>query len=56
MLYISLILHSINLLADNEHVIDYSLVSETLEKIKKCPSSTISQQDGWSMVSLSHLN
>ena len=52
MLYISLILHSTNLLADNEDAIDYSSVSETLEKLKKRPSSTISQQDGWSIVSL----
>ena len=50
--FISLILQSTNLLADNEAVIDYSSVSETLEKLKKQPSSKISQQDGWLIVSL----
>ena len=50
--FTSLILHSTNLLADNEDVIDYSSVSETFEKLKKYPSSKISQQDGWSIVSL----
>ena len=50
--FTSIILHSTNLLAENEDVIDYSSVSETLEKLKKHPSSKISQQDGWSIVSL----
>ncbi|MFV9615074.1 MAG: hypothetical protein ACNYZG_03910 [Gammaproteobacteria bacterium] len=50
--FTSLILHSTNLLADNEDVIDYSSVSETLEKLKKHPSSKISKQDGWLIVSL----
>jgi hypothetical protein len=50
--FTSLILHSTNLLADNEDTIDYSALSETFEKLIKNPSSKISQQDGWSIVSL----
>ena len=50
--FISLILQSTNLLADNEDVIDYSSVSETFEKLKKHPSSKISQHEGWSIASL----
>ena len=50
--FTSLILHSTNLLADNEDVIDYSALSETFEKLIKNSSSKISQHDGWSIVSL----
>ena len=50
--FTSLILHSTNLLADNEDVIDNSALSETFEKLIKNSSSKISQQDGWSIVSL----
>ena len=48
----SLILYSTNLLAGNESTIDYSSVSDALEKLKKRPSSNVSQQSGWSIVSL----
>ena len=47
-----LILHPTNLLAGNESAIDYSSVSDALEKLKKHPSSNVSQQGGWSIVSL----
>ncbi len=50
--FTSLILQSTNLFANNEDVIDYLSVSETFEKLKKQPSSKISQQDGWSIISL----
>ncbi|MFV9616287.1 MAG: hypothetical protein ACNYZG_10045 [Gammaproteobacteria bacterium] len=49
---VSLILHSTNVLAGNKNVIEYSSVSEALEKLKKHPSSNVSQQGGWSIVSL----
>ena len=50
--FVLLILYSTNLLAVNESAVDYSSVSEALEKLKKHPSSKISQQDGWLIVSL----
>jgi len=50
--FISLISQSTNLLAEKEDFIDYSALSETFEKLIKNPSSKISQQDGWSIVSL----
>lgn len=47
-----LITYSASLLAANESSINHPSVSTTLEMLKKQPSSIISQQGGWTIISL----
>lgn len=48
----TLILHSASLLAENEKSIGYPSVAEALEKLKNHPAANISQQGGWTIISL----
>ena len=47
-----LIIYSASLLAANEGSINHPSVSNTLKMLKKQPSSIISQQGGWTIISL----
>jgi hypothetical protein len=51
-IFIVLIIYSASLLAANEGSINHPSVSNKLKMLKKQPSSIISQQGGWTIISL----